>query len=94
MEYVMYVLHYDTSSSIGILVYSYVCQRHCRALRHIANFPGTNAGTQAREHSQLALCIDALIAGRRFLPYHINHKPTLHTHTREASNTNVQMQFI
>ena len=71
-----------------------MCQRHSRALRHIANFPGTNAVTQAREHSPLALCIDALIAGRRFLPRDINHIPTLHTHTREAANTIAQMQFI
>ena len=51
-------------------------------------------------HSPLAWCmrvmhwsmiIDALIAGRRFLPRHINHIPThphytVHTHTRQATN--------
>ena len=35
---------------------------------------------------------DALIAGRRFLQRHINHIPTLHTHTRQAANTIAQWE--
>ena len=42
------------------------------------------------------LIIDALIAGRRFLPRHINHiptqPPTLHTHRRQAANTIAQWE--
>ena len=47
-----YVLHYDTSSNMGIL-YSYVCQRR-RALRRIANFPGSQAVTHLRMPERIA----------------------------------------
>ena len=46
-----YVLHYDTSSSIGIIIL--VCVQE-EQVRRIANFPGSQAVTHLRMPEKLA----------------------------------------
>ena len=73
-----YALHHDTSFSI--VIYSYVCQKHRAIATYCLKrkyFQAQTSQTQLRKtlatsHSYDALIIDALIAGRRFLPRHIN----------------------
>ena len=47
-----YVLHYDTSSSIGIIIL--VCVPEAQAVRRIANFPGSHAVTHLRKPEKIA----------------------------------------
>ena len=49
---------------------------------------GTRTGPM---REMLHFCID--FAGRRFLPRHINHLPTGHTHTRQAEAANAAIQL-
>ena len=65
-----YVQHYDTSSSIGIIIF--VCMpealgtaTYCEFSRLTRSYALTHARETRHSH-------DALIAGRRFLPRHIN----------------------
>ena len=46
---------------------------------------------QDTRHSYDALIIDALIAGRRFLPRHINHIPTYPHYTLARAKPQIQL---
>ena len=69
-------------------MYSRMCARgtgHLRRIAYCASISRLKRSyaltTLASHHSHDALIIDALIAGRRFLPLHINHIPTLPHYT-------------
>ena len=79
---------YDTSSSIGIIILACVPEGagHCDLFR-IFQAHTKLRSYECQRNSPLAWCIDPLVAGRRFLPRHINQNNQLITYPTHTTHS-------